>query len=85
MGFSRDLKAFQTVGYKEPINYIDNKISYETMVTQIQQYTRNYAKRQLTWFRADKRINWLDTKIETRQLIETITKKFEESDFSSML
>jgi tRNA dimethylallyltransferase len=80
MRFPRNLKAFRTVGYKETIDYIDNKISYETMINQIQQYTRNYAKRQLTWFRADKRINWLDTKIEAERLIENVIKKFEESN-----
>ena len=85
MGFSKDLKAFHTVGYKEPIDFIDNKISYETMVARIQQYSRNYAKRQLTWFRADERITWLDTTIETEQLIEIIIKKFEENDISNML
>jgi tRNA dimethylallyltransferase len=50
------------------------------MVNQIQQYSRNYAKRQLTWFRADKRINWLDTKMEIQQLVEIITKRFEDND-----
>jgi len=85
MGFSKDLKAFQTVGYKEPIDYIDNKISYETMISQIQQYSRNYAKRQLTWFRADERIHWLDTKTDKEQLIEIIIKMFEESNSDNVM
>ena len=79
MGFSRDLKAFRTVGYKEPIDHLDDKISYETMIGQIQQYSRNYAKRQLTWFRADERIHWLDTKTPKEQLLEIIIKKFDEN------
>ncbi len=70
--YSKDLKAFRTVGYKEPISYLEGKINYDEMVAQIQQYTRNYAKRQLTWFRADLRIEWLDGNRDTDQLADYI-------------
>ena len=69
MGYVKELKAFQTVGYKEPIAYLEGKISHEEMIMQIQQFSRNYAKRQLTWFRADERIKWLDAGL----LIENLT------------
>lgn len=47
----RNLPALKTVGYEEFFEYFDGKISYETAVEKIQQHSRNYAKRQATWFR----------------------------------
>ena len=58
MGFSPQLNALNTVGYKEVIAYLENKISYSEMVDLIKRNTRRYAKRQLTWFKADPRIQW---------------------------
>jgi tRNA dimethylallyltransferase len=58
-GFDRGLNALNTVGYKEAFEYLDGKLSYEEMVELIKRNTRRYAKRQLTWFRADKRIKWI--------------------------
>ncbi len=45
----KNLNTLNTVGYKEFINYFNNKISYEEAVEKIKQNTRNYAKRQITW------------------------------------
>lgn len=50
--------ALQTVGYKELYAYLEGAISLEAAVEQIKQHTRNYAKRQLTWFRKDEEITW---------------------------
>jgi tRNA dimethylallyltransferase len=47
----RHLNALKTVGYKELYHYLDGEYSLETAVEKIKQHTRNYAKRQLTWFR----------------------------------
>ncbi len=60
MGFSKELNALNTVGYKEVIQYINQEISYSEMLELIKRHTRQFAKRQLTWFKKDKRINWLD-------------------------
>lgn len=54
----RQLNALQTVGYSEMFEYLDGKISLEQAVDEIKIHTRQYAKRQLTWFRKDKDINW---------------------------
>ncbi len=48
----KNLRALQTVGYQELFDYFDNKISEEDAINKIKQHTRNYAKRQLTWFRS---------------------------------
>jgi tRNA dimethylallyltransferase len=54
----RHLNALQTVGYQELFDYLDGKMSLEQAVDKIKQHTRNYAKRQLTWFRADPAWRW---------------------------
>ena len=52
--------AMQGLGYKEVVEYLENKISKDEMIEKIKQETRRYAKRQLTWFRKNKEIIWLD-------------------------
>lgn len=47
----RDRNALKTVGYKELLDYLDEKTDLETAVDRIKQHTRNYAKRQITWFK----------------------------------
>lgn len=54
----RHLKALQTVGYQELFEYFDNNMSLEEAVSKIKQHTRNFAKRQITWFRKDPEITW---------------------------
>ena len=56
----RDLPALQTVGYKELFDYFDGAIDLDEAVRRIQVDTRHYAKRQLTWWRRDKSIRWID-------------------------
>ena len=50
----------QAIGYKELIDYINNKCSLEEAVEKIKQESRRYAKRQLTWFRKIENITWLN-------------------------
>jgi len=54
----RNLNALQTVGYTELFEYFEGKISLTRAIDLIQQHTRNYAKRQLTWFRKDGAYIW---------------------------
>jgi tRNA dimethylallyltransferase len=56
----RHLKNLQTVGYAELFEYLESHCSLPEAVEKIKQHTRNYAKRQLTWFRKDTQIRWLD-------------------------
>ncbi len=49
----RHLQALQTVGYQELFDYFDNKTNLAEAVALIRQHSRNYAKRQITWFRRD--------------------------------
>lgn len=52
--------AMQGLGYKEVVEYLENKTSKEEMIDKIKKESRHYAKRQLTWFRKDKDFIWLD-------------------------
>lgn len=59
--------AMQGLGYKEVVEYLENKISKEEMIEKIKQESRRYAKRQLTWFRTYKDAIWLDGIKNTRE------------------
>ena len=58
--YSKYPTAMQALGYKEVVEYFDKKITKEEMIEKIKQETRRYAKRQLTWFRKNKDIIWLN-------------------------
>ena len=55
----RSCPALQTVGYREIFSYLDGDISLDRAVELVQQHSRNYAKRQLTWWRRETDINWI--------------------------
>lgn len=55
----RHLKALQTVGYRELFDFLDGKADWSSTVELIKTHTCQYARRQLTWFRRDKRYVWL--------------------------
>lgn len=71
---SRDLNALNTVGYSELFNYFDGKTSLEQAIELIKQHTRNFAKRQLTWFNKDKEIQWFEPGDEA-EIIAAIDSK----------
>ena len=56
----RHLNSLQTVGYRELFDYFDGKYDFDRAIELIQQNTRHYAKRQMTWFRRDNEIQWLN-------------------------
>ncbi len=65
MGCPIDSTSMQALGYKELIQYLDQQLTYEQAVSLFKQRTRNYAKRQLSWFRHMKELNWIDVSIST--------------------
>lgn len=54
------LTAASAIGYKEIVSYLDGECSLDEAVEQIKTATKQYAKRQRTWFNKDARINWID-------------------------
>jgi tRNA dimethylallyltransferase len=57
-GYNESLHALQTVGYQEAFAFLRGEYSEAEMLRLLKRNTRRYAKRQLTWFRRDKRIHW---------------------------
>ncbi|MDH7578764.1 MAG: tRNA (adenosine(37)-N6)-dimethylallyltransferase MiaA [Bacillota bacterium] len=64
-GYNPGLKPFQSLGYKQVIRYLKGEYDLATAIALTKKATRNYAKRQLTWFRRDPRIQWFFLKGET--------------------
>jgi tRNA dimethylallyltransferase len=80
MGYDKSINALNTVGYKEIISYLEREISLEKAIELIKRNTRHFAKRQITWFRADKRIEWLqvnsyeDLLIHSESIIKSLNQ-----------
>lgn len=68
----RQLNSLQTVGYKELFAYFDGEYDRNRAIELIQQNTRHYAKRQMTWFRRDKDIHWLQANDDYEKNIHLI-------------
>lgn len=67
--------ALQSLGYKEIIDYINNKCSIEQAADEIKKNTRRFAKRQYTWFKADKRIRWIEVHNTSAEKIAVMIKE----------
>jgi len=77
-GFDPSLNALQTVGYREVCQYLEGSIDRARMLELMMQNSRRFAKRQLTWFRRDKRIRWLAVRSEKefREIVDEIMRQF---------
>lgn len=60
MGYTKDMVSMQGIGYKEMLRYLDGEYSLEDAVEKVKQESRRFAKRQLTWFRREKEVIWID-------------------------
>lgn len=60
-GYSKCNSVTQAIGYKELVRYLDGEITLDESIEEIKKNTRHLAKKQLTWFKADSRINWIDS------------------------
>lgn len=77
-GITKDLQSMQGIGYKEILEVLEGTASLDDTVDLIKQRSRNYAKRQLTWFRRDPRVHWLDMdRLSVRGAIDLIRKEAE--------
>jgi tRNA dimethylallyltransferase len=73
-GIDPSYPAMQALGYSHIVKYLRNDFSKTTMIEMIKRDTRRYIKRQLTWFRADHRIHWIDTDRPFRQVVKDAQK-----------
>ena len=60
-------QSMKGIGYKEIIDYLDNKITLDDAIEKIKQHTRNYAKRQLTYFSRFKDAKWINVDVDNPQ------------------
>jgi len=73
--YPKDLNAFQTIGYKEIIRYLENTYDLNTAVHLIKKNTRHYARRQIIWLRRYKQAKWINlSEISRKKAIEEIKK-----------
>jgi len=79
LGYKPSDPGLNTLGYKQITNYLYGKISYNEMVSEWKFKTHQYAKRQITWFKADSRIHWiyLDDNYNVNNICDEILSTFE--------
>jgi tRNA dimethylallyltransferase len=75
-GYSRELKAMRSIGYKEISSYLAGEIALDEAVTLIKRDTRRYAKRQMTWFSRDPEIYWLEYPESFATILEHVIEFF---------
>jgi len=72
-GYGKTITSKQALGYQQVLNYLDDKISLADCINVIKRDTRRFAKRQITWLKADPRIFWIDLSDKSEDEIEDIT------------
>lgn len=75
IGYDRNLKPFQSLGYLQMIQYLNGKSDFDSAVSEIKKETRRFAKRQLTWFRGVKDAIWIN--ISENEGVESAVEKIE--------
>lgn len=80
-GYGRDLTSMKALGYRELMAHLDGEASLDEAVELIKRNTRRYAKRQLTWFRGEEGVKWLEYK--TREELPGIAERIAEEVQSS--
>ncbi len=80
IGYSEDLNAMQALGYKQTIGFLKGRYDFREAVRLIKRDTRRYAKRQMTWFKKEHRIHWIDIndELDVSQVIRSIKDIFSE-------
>lgn len=68
--------AMQAIGYKEVVSYLKGEISEQEMIEKIKMETRRYAKRQMTWFRRNEEIHWIDGLADKQNNIKIILEEY---------
>lgn len=80
-GYRDALTAMQAIGYKELVPVLDGQATLQDAAAAIKQASRRYAKRQLTWFRADPRVLWIDvTGMSPSQILSAALNLLESSE-----
>lgn len=76
-GLKRDMVSMQGIGYKEIVSYLMGEISLDEAIYIIKRDTRHFAKRQITWFKREKDVIWLDrSKMTEQEIIKAMTEAY---------
>ncbi|TLM67901.1 MAG: tRNA (adenosine(37)-N6)-dimethylallyltransferase MiaA [Deltaproteobacteria bacterium] len=76
-GYDPQLKTLQTIGYREAIECLAGRLAREESLVRLQQATRRYAKRQLTWFRGDAEMIWVDPATDSDRIQALIAEFYD--------
>lgn len=76
MGYRPEHNSLDSLGYREIISYLEGKLDYSEMIEEVKKNTRRFAKKQLTWFRKDTRIQWFDMNAYTdsQEVVDEIVR-----------
>ena len=80
MGCTKDMVSMQGLGYKEVLSFLDGEITLDEAIYQIKRDTRHFAKRQITWFKREKEVYWIDKRdfdYDEERIIEYMTQIIE--------
>lgn len=79
-GYNSNMQSMKGIGYKEILYYLEGRITLEEAIAMIKQGSRNYAKRQITWFKKDDRAIWInkDKFNDENEIVEYIINKINE-------
>ena len=80
-GCTRDMVSMQGLGYKELLDYLDGRCSLEEAVYTLKRDTRHFAKRQITWFKREADVIWLERGVfggDERAILEQMIKIWKE-------
>jgi len=76
MGYGPELKPMVSLGYKHMNQYLSKEIEWDEAIRQMKRDTRNYAKRQWTWFRRDPDVRWYDWTVDRKAIVTEIRSFF---------
>jgi tRNA dimethylallyltransferase len=68
MGYGAELKPMQSLGYKQMVQFLSKRTGWAEAVREMKRDTRHYAKRQLTWFKADPEVHWRDVSTDREKV-----------------
>jgi tRNA dimethylallyltransferase len=80
MGYTKDMVSMQGLGYKEILDYLDGMCTLEEAVYKIKRDTRHFAKRQITWFKRERQVIWVNKDeydYDENKILEVMTKHME--------
>ena len=83
MGLDRSYISMQGIGYKEILSYLEDEISFEEAVYIMKRDTRHFAKRQLTWFKREREVIWInknDFEYDNNKILDFMIKRLNDAE-----